>query len=48
MCSIIGLSVVNSIFVDAMVSDNNDDVKLKLDEIEEKVNKLLENTDRKE
>ena len=47
MCSIIGLSVVNSIFVDAMVSDNNDDVKLKLDEIEEKVNKLLENTDKK-
>lgn len=30
-----------------MVADNNDDVKLKLDEIEEKVNRLLENMDKK-
>ena len=39
---IIGMSFINSIFVDAMVSDNNDDVKEKLDEIEKKVDKLLE------
>lgn len=45
---IIGMSFINSIFVDAMVADNNDEVKLKLDEIEEKVNKLLENTNKKE
>lgn len=44
---IIGMSFINSIFVDAMVADNNDDVKLKLDEIEEKVNRLLENMDKK-
>lgn len=31
---IIGMSLLNSIFVDAMVSDNNDDVKEKLDAIE--------------
>jgi voltage-gated sodium channel len=41
------MSFINSIFVDAMVADNNDDVKLKLDEIEEKVNRLLENMDKK-
>ncbi len=39
---IIGMSFINSIFVDAMVSDNNDDVKEKLEEIEKKVDKLLE------
>lgn len=44
---IIGMSFINSIFVDAMVADNNDDVKLKLDKIEEKVNRLLENMDKK-
>ena len=38
---IIGMSLINSIFVDAMVSDNNDDVKLKLDEMEKKIDKLL-------
>lgn len=31
---IIGMSLLNSIFVDAMVSDNNDDVKDQLDSIE--------------
>lgn len=31
---IIGMSLINSIFVDAMVADNNDDVKTKLDEME--------------
>lgn len=42
LCSIIGLSLVNSIFVDAMVSDNDEDVKAKLDNIEEKLNRLAE------
>ena len=39
---ILGMSLINSVFVDAMVSDNNDDLRLKLDEIEQKINKLLE------
>ncbi|MBR5237834.1 MAG: ion transporter [Paludibacteraceae bacterium] len=38
---VIGISLVNSVFVDAMVSDNNDDIKDKLDKLEEKINKLL-------
>ena len=37
---IIGMSFINSIFVDAMVADNNDDVKAKLDEIEKKIDKI--------
>lgn len=40
--SIIGMSLLNSIFVDAMVSDNNDDVERRLDEMEKKIDKLLE------
>lgn len=39
---VIGLSLVNSIFVDAMVGDNNDDVKAKLDEIEHKIDRLMQ------
>ena len=39
---IIGMSFINSIFVDAMVSDNNDEVNIKLDEIEKKLDQLLE------
>ena len=39
---VIGLSLVNSVFVDAMVSDNNDEVKDKLNEIERKLNMLIE------
>lgn len=39
---IIGMSFINSVFVDAMVSDNNDEVKAKLDEIEKKLDQLLE------
>ena len=39
---IIGMSFINSIFVDAMAADNNDDVKDKLDELERKIDKLLE------
>ena len=40
--SIIGMSLLNSIFVDAMVSDNNDDVEHRLDEIERKLDQLLD------
>lgn len=40
---ILGMSLVNSIFVDAMVSDNNDDVLKKLDEIEKEIKKLNNN-----
>jgi len=39
---IFGLSLVNSIFVDAMVSDNNDELEKKIDDLNEKVSKLLE------
>ena len=39
---IIGMSLINSIFVDAMVSDNNDDVKAQLREMEQKLDRLLE------
>ena len=38
---IIGMSLINSIFVDAMVSDNNDDVKDQLRRVEEKLDRLL-------
>lgn len=41
MGGIIGMSFINSIFVDAMVADNNDDVKEKLDEIEKKIDQLI-------
>jgi len=37
---IIGMSFINSIFVDAMVADNNDDVKAKLDEIQKTLDEL--------
>ncbi len=37
---IIGMSFINSIFVDAMVSDNNDDVMKKLEELESKIDNL--------
>lgn len=39
---IIGMSFINSIFVDAMVSDNNDDVKAQLLEMEKKIDRLIE------
>jgi len=38
---IFGLSLVNSIFVDAMVSDNNDALEKKIDSLEKKIDKLL-------
>jgi len=37
---IIGMSIINSIFVDAMVSDNNADVLKKLDSLEKKIDNL--------
>lgn len=36
----IGISVINSVFVDAMVSDNNDDVKEELDELRKKLDEI--------
>ncbi len=38
---IIGMSLINSIFVDAMVSDNNDAMQAQLDRVEAKLDKLL-------
>lgn len=40
---IFGLSIVNSIFVDAMVSDNNDELENKINSLEAKIDKLLNN-----
>lgn len=40
---IFGLSLVNSIFVDAMVSDNNDELEKKVDSLEKKIDKLIDN-----
>ena len=40
MGGIIGMSLVNSIFVDAMAADNNDEVLEKLNEIEKKLNEI--------
>lgn len=37
---IIGMSFINSIFVDAMVSDNNDAVEAKIDELNKKLDEL--------
>lgn len=37
-----GLSLVNSIFVDAMVADNNDELIAKIENLENKINQLLE------
>ena len=36
---ILGLSLINSVFVDAMVEDNNDDVKAQLKHMEEQLNR---------
>lgn len=38
---IFGLSLVNSIFVDAMVSDNNDSLEEKINDLDKKIDKLL-------
>ena len=39
---IFGLALINSIFVDAMMSDDNDDLIIKVGELEKKIDKLLE------
>lgn len=39
---IFGLSLVNSIFVDAMLSDNTEDIEKKIDRLDEKINKLID------
>ena len=39
---ILGLSLINSIFVDAMVRDNNDELENKVDVLTEKINQLIE------
>lgn len=38
---IMGVSLVNSIFVDAMLSDNNDELERKVDELNDKIDRLL-------
>jgi len=43
---IMGLSLVNSIFVDSMVMDNNDELEKKIDSLNEKVEILLNNQDK--
>lgn len=43
---IIGMSLINSIFVDALAADNNDDVKAKLDQLEKKLNRILDELDK--
>ncbi len=40
---ILGLSLINSIFVDAMVSDNNDELNRKVDELSKKIDTLISN-----
>lgn len=42
---IIGMSLVNSIFVDAMAADNNDEVLEKLSQLEKKLDKMEEYKD---
>ena len=43
MGGIIGMSLINSIFVDAMAEDNNDDVLEKLNKIELQLKELSQN-----
>lgn len=45
---IFGLSLVNSIFVDSMVSDNNDELEKKIDELNGKVVEILTKLDSKD
>lgn len=40
--SVIGMSLLNSIFVDAMVSDNNDDVKETLAKMQNDIKEIKE------
>ena len=43
---IFGLSLVNSIFVDSMISDNNDEIEKKIDILDTKINELLKNIEK--
>jgi voltage-gated sodium channel len=43
---IFGLSLVNSIFVDSMVSDNNDELERKIDNLDQKVSELIRKMDK--
>lgn len=43
---IIGLSLINSIFVDAMVSDNTDELENKVERLEEKLDEVLRKLER--
>lgn len=45
---ILGLSLVNSIFVDAMVSDNNDALESKIDALSSKIDLLLDDKNKKD
>lgn len=40
---IFGLSLVNSIFVEAMLTDNTDDISKKIDFLEKKIDKIIDN-----
>lgn len=44
---ILGLSLVNSIFVDSMVMDNNDDLEKKVDALNEKIEILIKKSSEK-
>jgi len=44
---IFGFSIVNAIFVDEMMKDNNDDLEAKVDQLSRKIDRLLEEKDRK-
>ncbi len=43
---LLGMSFINSVFVDAMVEDNNDDLKTQLDRIEQKLNDLQQHNNK--
>lgn len=45
---IIGMSLINSIFVDALAADNNDDVKNKLELLEQKLDEMKELLEKKD
>ncbi len=45
---IIGVSLINSFFVDAMAEDNNEDVLIKLEEMEAMMKEMQEKIDKKE
>ena len=45
---IIGVSLINSFFVDAMAEDNNEDVLIKLEEMEKMIKSLQEEKKQKE